>query len=88
MAKSRVSNALADIDASVATIAAERQLTWFDRLPTDAMDTLLAAKAKFRSGEYGRTRRLALARILVDYGHEHGGKVCDPKRMSEWLAKD
>jgi len=52
------------------------------------MDTLLAAKAKFRSGEYGRTRRLTLARILVDYGHEHGWKVCDPKRMSEWLAKD
>lgn len=88
MAKSRVSNALADIDASVATIAAERQLTWFDRLPTDAMDTLLAAKTKFRSGGYGSTKRLTLARILVNYGQEHGWKVCDSKRMSEWLAKD
>lgn len=80
-------NVLADIDAAVASVAAERRLTWFDRLPTEAMDTLLAAREKFHAGGYGTTKRHTLARILLEYCQTRGWRSCDCKRMSEWLAK-
>lgn len=80
-------NMLADIDAAVAAVTAERRLTWFDRLPTEAMDTLLAAREKFHAGGYGKLRRLTLARILIDHAAKRGWRTCDDKRLSEWLAK-
>lgn len=80
-------NQLADIDAAVAAFTAERRLTWFDRLPTEAMDSLLAARQKFQSGGYGDLPRLTLARVLIDYAEKHGWKTCDYKRMGEWLRK-
>lgn len=85
MAKARPD--LSDIDAAVAVATAERRLTWFDRLPTEAMDVMRAARHKFHSGGYGATKRLTLARILIDYCASHGWQTCDYKRMGEWLAK-
>jgi hypothetical protein len=80
-------NMLAEIDVAVAAAMAERRLTWFDRLPTEAMDTLLAAREKFHAGGYGTTKRLTLARILIEYCETRGWRSCDHKRMGEWLAK-
>lgn len=82
------SNLLADIDAAVViAVAASRPVTWFDRLPTEAQDALLAARTKFHAGGYGDISRFALARVLVAYAKEHGWKTCDRKRMHEWLEK-
>jgi hypothetical protein len=79
---------LDEIDSAVAVTAeASRRKTWFDCLQSDAQQVLVAARDKFRAGGYEITR-YALARVLVDHATKHGWKVCDTKRMSEWLASN
>jgi hypothetical protein len=79
---------LDEIDSAVAVTAeAARRKTWFDCLPSDAQQLLVAARDKFHAGGY-EIARYALARVLVDHATKHGWKVCDTKRMSEWLASN
>ncbi len=79
---------LDEIDSAVAVTAeAARRKTWFDHLPADAQQTLTAAREKFLAGGYEITRH-ALAKVLVDHAKRHGWKVCDHRRMSEWLASN
>lgn len=75
---------LADIDAAAA-VAAVSRTTWFDRLPPDAVETLCAARDKFRAGGYGKLKAQPLARILLEHGSKRGWTLCDIKRLSEWL---
>jgi hypothetical protein len=78
---------LDEIDSAVSVTAeAARRKTWFDHLPADAQQTLSAARDKFRSGGYEITRN-ALAKVLVGHATKHGWKVCDVRRMVEWLAQ-
>jgi hypothetical protein len=78
---------LDEIDSAVtATAEAARRKTWFDHLPADAQQTLAAAREKFAAGGYDITRH-ALAKVLVDHAKRHDWKVCDQRRMAEWLAQ-
>lgn len=78
---------LDEIDSAVtATAEAARRKTWFDCLPSDAKQLMIAARDKFHAGGYEITRH-ALARVLIEHATKHGWKVCDTKRMSEWLAQ-
>jgi hypothetical protein len=78
---------LDEIDSAVAVTAeAARRKTWFDHLPADGQQVLVAARDKFRAGGYEITRH-ALARVLVDHAAKQGWKVADSRRMSEWLAQ-
>jgi len=63
------------------------RMTWFDCLKDDARDELLAARKKWHAGGYS-LKRLTLARLIVKAAKDRGWKVCDSKRMSEWLAKN
>jgi hypothetical protein len=83
MAKS----ALAVIDAAVAEVVNAQRATWFERLPDDARETLVAARAKFHAGGYGTLKRTTLCRILIQHATKQGWKVPKLKGMSEWLAK-
>jgi hypothetical protein len=79
---------LDEIDSAVeATATAAKRLNWFEKLPPDAQQTLAAARDKFRSGGY-EISKLALSRVLVDHATKHGWKVCDARRMAEWLASN
>lgn len=84
MAKASI---LDEIDAAVMHVHAERHSTWFDKLPPEPQKVLLAAREKFHAGGYGTTKRLTLARILIEYCETRGLRSCDYKRMGEWLAK-
>lgn len=80
-------NALAAIDAAVAQVVNAQRVTWLDRLPDDARETLLAARAKFHAGGYGALKRNTLARVLIAHAAERGWKIPQAKGVSEWLAK-
>ncbi len=84
MAKSSL---LDEIDSAVAVRAQSKRTTWFDTLPPDAKAVLNAARDKFRNGEYS-IARLSLAKVLVAHATKHGWKICDARRMSEWLASN
>ena len=75
---------LADLDAAVTQQCGRR--TWFDLLDADAQAELLAARKRWRDGGY-TVKRQTLARLIVSAATDRGWKVCDIKRMSEWLAK-
>lgn len=77
---------LDEIDSAVAVTAeAAKRKTWFDALPTEAQQTLTAARDKFNAGGY-EISRLALGRVLVDHATKRGWKIADARRMAEWLA--
>lgn len=78
---------LDDIDAEVATAAAARRETWFERLPPEEQRKFAAAREKFHDGGYGTLPRLTLGRALIQYAEKRGLRTCDYKRMGEWLAK-
>jgi len=75
---------LAEID-SLAT-EANRPRTWFDRLPDEAQQDLLAIRKRFQAGEYGVTRT-QLARLISRAAKERGWKVREKTGMVEWLGK-
>lgn len=81
-------SALAAIDAAVAEVVNAQRVTWFDRLPADAQDTLAAAREKFYSGGYGTLKRTTLCRILIEHAAKQGWKTPKLKGMCEWLAKN
>ena len=83
MAKS----AIAAIDAAVSELLNAQRLTWFDRLPDDARETLTAARAKFHAGGYGNLKRNTLCRILIEHAAKQGWKTPKLKGMTEWLAR-
>ena len=76
---------LADIDAAVTSQCSRR--TWFDALGDDAQAELLAVRKRWRDGGY-TVKRFTLARLIVSAATDRGWKVCDHKRMSEWLARN
>lgn len=80
-------NPLAAIDAAVEQALNAPRTTWFERLPDDARETLLAAREKFHSGGYGTLRPHTLCRVLTEHAEKQGWKIAKIKGLSEWLAK-
>jgi hypothetical protein len=81
------SKALADlIAADVATSLVKR--TWFELLPDDGRQEILAVRERLQSGGYGHAKRLTVARMLFQYCGERGWKVADEKRLALWLKND
>lgn len=80
-------NALSSIDAAVGEAIRAHRPTWFDRLPKDARELMLAAREKFQAGGYGTLKKLTLGRILHEHAQKQGWTVADPTRLGQWLAK-
>jgi hypothetical protein len=76
---------LADIDNAITQQCARP--TWFDLLAADAQSELLAVRKRWHAGGY-TVKRLTLARLIIKVATDRGWKVCDYKRMGEWLAKN
>lgn len=78
---------LADIVGSGIAETTTRR-TWWHYLPEDARTELADVRRKFQAGEYGpKVRSLTVARMILPHCEERGWKVCDSKRMSEWLRE-
>lgn len=75
---------LADlIAADVATSCGRR--TWFELLPDEGRQEILAVRERLQSGGYGHAKRGTVARMLSQYCSERGWKVADEKRLALWL---
>lgn len=84
MAKAR---SLVDLIGTGLAEATHRR-TWFDDLTPEAQAELLDVRKRFQAGEFGqRGKALTVAKLLAPSCEERGWKVCDIKRMSEWLRQ-
>lgn len=78
---------LADlIAADVATTCGKR--TWFELLPDEGRQEILAVRERLQSGGYGHAKRGTVARMLLQYCGERGWKVADEKRLALWLKNE
>jgi hypothetical protein len=64
-----------------------RRRTWFDNLPAEAADELLAVRQRFRDGGY-ELKPLQIAKLLYERCQARGWKTCDPTRLSQWLQQN
>lgn len=79
-------NVLDAIDQAVtAHVSMSQPRTWFERLPTEAQETLTAARDKFLAGGYTVTRTV-LARVLISHAEKRGWKLGYLKRLTSWLG--
>lgn len=78
---------LAELDAAVESVAAaNKRRTWLDTLPPDAKQLFLEARKKFQAGGY-QVKRYTLAAVLCEHAEKNGWRVCDQRRMGQWLAQ-
>lgn len=61
--------------------------TWFDRLPGDHQAALMEAKAAWRAGECGKSKRAFIFR-LIQGCREEGIAVSGFEGVKSWLDRD
>lgn len=62
--------------------------TWWDDLDATAQAELTDVRQRFQRGEFGpKAKPWTVAKMLVPMCETRGWKVCDTKRMSEWLRE-
>lgn len=64
-----------------------RRRTWFDNLPAEAANELLAVRQRFRDGGY-EFKPLQIARLMFELCKSRGWKTCDATRLSIWLQQN
>jgi len=81
----KATSLLADVDAAAKSF--RNRTTWFDMLGSEAQSELLAARQKWHAGGF-TLKRYQVSRLIVKAATNRGWKVCDEKRMAEWLDKN
>lgn len=86
MAKAKT-KALADLIGSGIAEITQRS-TWWHCLPDEAREELADVRKRFHAGEYGpRAKAHTIARLLMPHCEAKGWKICDIKRLAEWLRE-
>ena len=64
-----------------------RRRTWFDNLPAEASEELLAVRQRFQAGGY-ELKPLQIARLLYAKCQAKRWKTCDATRLAQWLHQN
>lgn len=64
-----------------------KRKTWLERLPPDAQEQIVAAKAEWKAGTIVSTARM-LADDIVELCRQEGIATCSPETMRTWLSRD
>lgn len=75
------------VDSLIASLPKARP-SWFDKLKEADQTDLVAIKKRFKSGGYGRTSKISLARAIMVAAREKGMSTCGEKGIAEWLSAD
>lgn len=77
---------LAD-EIAAADPSAFKRRTWFDNLPAEASEELLAVRQRFQTGGYD-LKALQVAKLLYQKCKARGWKTCDATRFAVWLQQN